>query len=192
VVAAKMPIKAILVIGPDRETRTTLDQGKNRLISDYLTMDGHAGAPILASAAYIAWQVEKYGFTTRSKDMRPTKAELMAFIASNGALERHVQRIPQYGVRKIGGRPVLAFCRWHFTKWSNPADAEDFIEALISGSNLERGDPILYVRNRLMEKSGLTVAERTELIIRGWNAHRRGERVSRIPILGGKLPDVEA
>lgn len=193
VVKAKKSIPVVLVVGAERETRTTLDQGKNRLISDYLAMDGHVGAPILASAAYIAWQVERYGFTTRASSFRPTKGELMAFIAANGSIERSVQRIPQYGVKKIGGRPSLAFCHWHLSKWANPTDAEYFIEKLLTGHDLKKGDPILYIRNRLMNLAGLTVAERVELIIRGWNLWRRGEaNVTRIPLTGGKLPDVEA
>lgn len=192
VVMAKKAVSTILVVGAERETRVTLDQGKNRLISDYLAMEGHVGAPILASAAYIAWQVEKFGFTTRSKDFRPTKGELMSYIDHNGGLIKSVSRIPQYGVKKLGGRPVLAFCHWHLSKWATPADAEAFIESLINGSNLQRGNPILYIRNRLLQLTGLTVAERVELILRGWNLSRRGETVSRIPLSGGKLPDVEA
>lgn len=192
VVVAHAPIKVVLVIGAERETRTTLDQGKNRLISDYLSMEGHVGAPILASAAFIAWQVEKYGFTTRSRDFRATKSELMGYVDAHGGLIKAVARIPQYGVRKIGGRPVLAFCLWHLTKWSNAHDAENFIETLIAGTDLNRGNPILYVRNRLMQVTGMSVADRVELILRGWNAHRRGETVTRIPLAGGKLPDLEA
>lgn len=192
VVLANKPIKVVLVIGAARETRTTLDQGKNRVFADYLSMEGHVGAPILAGAAYIAWQVEKYGFTTRSQGFRPTKGELMDFVAHHGGLERSVSRIPQYGVRKIGGRPVLSFCHWYLSKWANPTDAEFFIEKLITGHDLKRGDPILYVRNRLMNMSEMTAAERVELIIRGWNIWRRGETASRIPLSGGKLPDVEA
>lgn len=192
VVAAKKSISTILVVGAERETRVTLDQGKNRLISDYLAMEGHVGAPILASAAFIAWQVEKYGFTTRTKDFRPTKGELMAYVDQHGGLIKSVGRIPQYGVKKIGGRPVLAFCHWHLSKWANPADADAFIDSLITGANLARGNPILYVRNRLSQLTGLTVAERVELIIRGWNLSRRGESITRIPLSGGKLPDVEA
>lgn len=191
VVKAKKAIPVVLVVGAERETRTTLDQGKNRLISDYLAMEGHVGAPILASAAYIAWQVERYGFTTRSKDFRPTKGELMTYIDEHGGLIKSVGRIPQYGVRKLGGRPVLAFCHWHLSKWANPAEADGFIESLLTGIGLERGDPILYIRNRLLQLTGMTVGERVELIIRGWNLHRRGETVSRIPLNGGKLPDVE-
>lgn len=192
VVKAKKAIPIVLVVGAERETRTTLDQGKNRLISDYLAMEGHVGAPILASAAYIAWQVEKYGFTSRSRDLRPTKGELMAYVDQHGGLIKSVGRIPQYGIRKLGGRPVLAFCHWHLSKWANPADAEAYIEALISGAGIEKGNPILYVRNRLLQLTGLSVAERVELIIRGWNLHRRGETASRIVLQGGKLPDVEA
>ena len=192
VLKAKKAIPVVLVVGAERETRVTLDQGKNRQISDYLAMEGHVGAPILASAAYIAWQVERYGFTTRSKDFRPTKGELMGYIDAHGGLVKSVGRIPQYGVRKLGGRPVLAFCHWHLSKWANPADAEAFIEALITGVGLERGNPILYIRNRLLQLTGMTVAERVELIIRGWNFHRRGETVTRILLQGGKLPDVEA
>jgi hypothetical protein len=191
VVLARKSIKVVLVIGAARETRTTLDQGRNRQIADYLAMEGHSDSLVLGSAAYIAWQIDKYGLTTRSRDFRPTKGELMAYIETHSGLGKSCANIPHYGVRKVGGRPVLGYCHWAFSNWSGAADASRFIELLITGEKLERGDPILYIRNRLMDGTKYSVAEKVELIYRGWNAWRRGEKVTRIVVVGGRLPELE-
>ena len=47
-------------------------------------------------------------------------------------------------------------------------------------------------RNRLMAERGrLKTNEKAELIIRAWNASRRGDKVASLPIKGGALPTVE-
>lgn len=192
VVKAHKAIKVVLVLGTKRETRTTLDQGTARQIGDYLSMQGHPDSRVLGSVARFGWSVEKYGFVTDSPGMSPTKAQVLEFVHTNGGLAKSVARIPNYGVNKVGGRPVLAFCHWHLTRWGHAVDADAYIEALLNGENLGKRDPRLYVRNRLADGIFRKPAEKIELIVRGWNAHRKDEQVTRIPVLGGRLPDVEA
>jgi hypothetical protein len=191
VVKARRPIEAVMVIGATRKSRTTLDQGINRQISDYLSMQGHADAVDLGAAAGFAWQIDKYGMVSQSPDFRPTKGEVLAYLEEHGGLKRSLARIPKYGVRKVGGRPILAYLHWTLCNWTNPHDADVFIETLIGGENLKRGNPVLYVRNRLIDGIFRTPGEKIELLFRGWNAHRREETVTRIPVMGGRLPDLE-
>jgi hypothetical protein len=65
-------------------------------------------------------------------------------------------------------------------------DASDtlaFADSMTSGAGLEPGDPILALRNRLIQHAtrmggSFPIEELAALIIKAWNAMRRGESVN--------------
>lgn len=193
VVLSGVSIPATVVIGPTRESRLTVDQGKMRLISDYLSMEGHVDGAALGAAANYAWQHLNHGCISLSSHMRPTKSEIFAFVESHPDIKNSLKAFPSKGSDGVGGRAMLAFCHWTFKNASGAVtDADLFISCLISGSNLVPRSPILYARNRLMQGRGrLKPSEKAEIIFRAWNASRRGEKVASLPIKGGALPKVE-
>lgn len=124
----------------------------------------------------------------------PIKREIQHIVEVTPTIAQSLHRVERKGSDAVGGRAVLAFCHWTFTRVSGVrADADSFMESLIYGSNLDIGSPILYVRNRLMAERGrLKPNEKAELIFRAWNAERRGDKkIQSFPIKGGALPVVE-
>lgn len=193
VVEANKQITAVLVIGVSRDTRTTLDQGRIRTAGDYLSMEGHVDANVLAAAAGYIWQWQTRGQLSPGGTQKPTKSELLDLVESAPDIANSVASIPRKGAPAAGGHSMLAFCHWAFSRTAPKADVDTFILGLTGGANLLSRDPILYIRNRLIgERGRLRLNDKAELIFRGWNAHRRGESVSRIPIVGSVLPVVES
>lgn len=191
---ADRTIQALFVFGVERETRTTLDQGKARTVGDYLGMHGHIYSQQLAASSGHAWQHLHVGRLSTAGSEKPTKTELLAFVEANPTLANSVEFIQRKGADTAGGRTMLAFCHWTFTNKAGRQKADNFIIALIEGAGLSYGNPILYIRNRLINERGrLRPNDRAELIFRAWNAFRRGETavVRSLPVLGGKLPEVE-
>ena len=193
VLLADETIQAILVIGTDRSTRLTVDQGKIRQAGDYLGMNGHVDSVALAAAAKYIWQHQAYGRLSHQVQMSPTKGEVLNLVETTPTIAESLKRIQSKGSDAVGGRSMLAFCHWTFTRVSGSrTDADVFMESLLVGSNLGIRSPILYARNRLMAERGrLKPNEKAELIIRAWNATRRGDKVASLPIKGGALPVVE-
>lgn len=172
VVEADMPITSVVVFGPARETRVTVDQGRSKMVGDYLAMEGHRDSNALAAAAGYVWQWQNLGRLSSQAGERPNKGEVLALVEAHPNLAKSVHAV---GGNGVAGRGLLAFCHWAFAVTSSQGAADEFMSALISGANLLSRDPILYARNRLMSDRRLSPNEKAKLIFRAWNAHRRGE-----------------
>lgn len=194
VLEAGKAITAVLVIGVDRDTRTTLDQGRIRTAGDYLSMEGHGDANALAAAGNYIWQWQARGVLSTAGKSKPTKSELLDLINNHPDIAASLASIPRKGAPAAGGLSLLTFCHWAFSRTCPKSEVDHFFIALTGGANLMSRDPILYVRNRLItERSRLRPNDKAELIFRGWNVHRKGEKVSKsLPILGSSLPVVES
>lgn len=191
VVQANRSITSVMVFGPARDTRTTVDQGRSKQVGDYLAMGGHRDSLALAAAAGYVWQWKNIGrLSTQAMD-RPTKGEVLAVVEANPGLADSVSAV---GGNVVAGRGILAFCHWVFSTKASAQVADDFIHALITGENLLSRDPVLYARNRLMADRRLSPNEKAKLIFRAWNAYRRGEQPRTLTVndRNAALPAVEA
>lgn len=192
VIVAEMPITTTLVIGVHRDSRTTLDQGRARTVGDYLSMDGHINANELGSAASMVWQHELRGYLAAGGTGKPTKGEIIEIVDERPAIIESVHKVRVKGSSAYGGISMLAFCHYTFLRAAGKEAADEFMEKLIGGAGLLVRDPILYLRNRLVNERGrLRPNDKAELIFRSWNAWRRRESPRVLPILGGVLPVVE-
>jgi hypothetical protein len=191
-VEANRSIMSVIVFGPDRSSRTTVDQGRTKMVGDYLAMEGHRDSLALAAAANYAWQWQNKGRISQNQQDKPTKGEVLLFVEAHPSLARSVTSISGTGSNGLGGRSLLAFCHWAVSVTSDHEAATAFISSLMSGANLLSRDPILYARNRLMAERRMRPNERAELIFRAWNAHRRGDHPKTLPVLDEALPMLEA
>lgn len=192
VVAADKPIKTILVIGVDRETRTTLDQGRVRSAGDFLAMNGHHTANVLGAAASLYWQYLTFGQLARGSTQRPTKGEVMRCVEQHGDIAKSVSFCQRKGIGTVGGHSLISFV--HFAVWKRAGrmSADEFIKSLVDGVGLSAQNPILYCRNRLINERGkLRGNFKAELIFKAWNAQRRGETLRHIILTGNVLPKLE-
>jgi hypothetical protein len=172
-VEAGKPITSVVVFGPTRDTRVTVDQGRSKMVGDYLAMEGHRDSNALAAAAGYVWQWQNIGRLSSQAGERPNKGEVLALVDAHPNLAHSVSAV---GGNGVAGRGLLAFCHWAFALTSSKGAADEFMVSLISGANLLSRDPILYARNRLMADRRLSPNEKAKLIFRAWNAHRRGEQ----------------
>ena len=182
-----------MIVGVERQSRTTLDQGKARMIADYLTMEGHTNAIVLGSAANIIWQVQTRGMFVRSGNASATRSEMMNIISDNPAIKRSVDLCDTKGARATAGPAVLASAHFLISQAAKREDADAFVFQIMEGAGMKAGNPVLYARNRLINDRGnISHNERLELLFKAWNASRRGEKVSRLILTGGVLPVLEA
>lgn len=191
VVQSDTAIPAVFVIGVDRDTRSSLDQGAVRRLADYLSMDGYTDALRLAAVAGYIWQYLTFGAIHSAGRAKPTKGELRRLIDEHPNIAQSVKFVDGKGIHKITSITVLATCHWIFAK-ANKRAADEFITSFIDGAGLNSKNPILYVRNRLIAERGSIKANGTaELLFKAWNAWRKGETLQRLVVFGGKLPKVE-
>lgn len=193
VVEADVSMPAVLIIGVARDSRETLDQGRTRTASDYLSMNGHINTNNLAATASFIWQYRTRGLLSGNTRDRPTKSEVLNLVSDHPGILDSVHVVQSVHAAAFGGKSLLAFCHWTFWQASARSDADDFIQALLRGDGLLSRDPVLYVRNRLIAERGRSRAnDKAELIFRAWNARRKGETPRTMMIVGGVLPVVES
>lgn len=195
-------VRTAFVFGVGRDTRSTVDQGIARRLSDYLQMEGvvTVNATRVATLAAMVYRYKSGGSVAASsgrdsgKTARATKQELVELVERDLSIQRAVNLCPTEGkqLRSVASASIFMFFLWLVSKTNEDHEVVSFLEKIIKGLNLNAGDPELYVRGRLMaEKGRMRPNEATELLIRGWNAHCRGEKVRSLPINGGKLPEVK-
>lgn len=193
VIAAGKQIDVILIVGVPRESRTTLDQGRARTAGDYLSMEGHGNANVLAAAANYVWQYRNRGMLALGGTSKATKSEVMTFVTENPGLERSLANFNVKNSRRLGGVAFLTFCHFAISAVGRPEDVDTFFIALTEGVNLGVGSPVLYARNRLAGMAGDRDQNgKAELIFKAWNAWRKRQKVDRIWLSGGVLPVLEA
>lgn len=192
---ADKSIDTVIIFGAERETRTTLDQGRLRSLGDFLGLEGYTNANILAAAAGYVWQYTNRGNLSYARHDRPTKGEVLRFVNEHPNIVHSVARCMRKEADAVGGKSVIAFCHWVFAQKSKAKFADEFIDGLMFGESLDPDSPILYARNRLVTERGkLRPAGKAELIIKAWNAWRRDTTLRRIVISvasSGRLPEVE-
>lgn len=196
IVEADRPVRTMVVFGVARETRITLDQGMTRTTSHYFAMAGYKYAGHSATLTRYILSYRAAGTIEKNQSKPITKSDLNALMSDERDIIYSVIESTPNGIsNQLGGRPLLAFCLYTFSKgWSVHTEvATSFIRMLADGHNLSEGDPILVARNRLMQKNNrLKPNEKAEIIFRAWNHWRRGnEKIKQIPARNGKLPSVE-
>ena len=195
VVETRTPIETVIVFGPKNEARFTIDIGRPKSASNFLHMQGHKNTNVMASAARLVLLYRYSGrIMTSSRDTAymPTKTEVVEAVAQLSGLANSVD-MALTAPPRLTSRSTLAACHYLIARKSSRDAADMFFRKLIDGDGLHRGDPILYLRNRLPNMravSGTGVNALFEIIFKCWNAHRRGEQVNRMP-MNGRLPPLE-
>lgn len=192
VVQADRAITVPLIIGVERTTRTTLDQGRTRAIADYLAMEGFLYTAQLGAAAHMIWRHKTWGHIGGGGKQCATKAELLDLVSENPSICDSVVKAHRPAAAAHGGASLIAFCHWVFWQAAGKDAPDEFVEKLLGGVGLLSRNPILYIRNRLVAERGrLRPNDKAELIFRAWNAWRKGEAPRTLTVQGGILPVLE-
>ena len=198
VIQSKLPTDMLIVFGVAGETRDTVDHGVGRSPGDDLALHGLTNTVQLAAAARMVWRWREFGeiFHSGSGSRSPTRMEILHTVESLPGISKALSNVGAKGkkAKAIASISLLAFCHFAFRTVANDIDVTYFFDALTEGENLQRGDPILNARNRLIaERSVLSTGQKAELLFRAWNAYRAGEtaRVA-FRLSGGELPELVA
>jgi hypothetical protein len=176
-VIANVPLASWVVFGMQPDTFDSLDRGAPRHTADDLSILGEKSTTNLAAALALVHQEEQGCLDQISKRPIPTRVLL-------GILERHPD-IRHYStwvashkaIKKILLPRISTFLYYRFAQIDAEA-AGQFFEDLMSGASLAANDPVLLLRNRLLQdkssKSRLPPAEILAIAIKAWNFRRSG------------------
>lgn len=190
IIESGVAIRTYVVFGLPDETFRTIDTGRRRQMGDVLAIEGEPNRFQLAAALHIVWRFER-GLLFRAKvseGSTPTHAELADILARHPDIRDSITH--GFAVKNLLGAGMATGLHFLFAQ-RDRATADAFFTALGTGENLSRGNPVLTLRNRLMEnqsqRARLPRVEVIRLVVKAWNAVREGRQLLTI-----KLGDANA
>lgn len=181
------------------EAHGNIDDNRGRRLSDQLRFKGEDNSPSLErliTRAY-AWN---QGKRTYSGHVQPTVQEAERFVNDDPSLRDAVTVATTFKSDRLATPTALSFLYWviqHESKQAHlPARMIEFFQDLHTGANMEEGDPVLVLRDRLRDEfhSKEPQLRRTHnqihMGITAWNHRAKGTKVSflRVPRNKANLP----
>lgn len=190
VALADVAVEMYVAFDVDPGVMPVLDSGLGRKFGDVLHIGGTPQRLLTgAIVRYVCqWEIGNYMGTSGYGRPAPTNSEMLARFEQDAELfSTASQRGTDVQRSKLtpGGPAGTAF--FLFTKVSDTDYAHRFFDSFLSGANLELGDPILALRNRVTRGriERLKANEYLALYIRTWNALADGRKLDTVPIASG-------
>lgn len=183
-VQAQKPFETMVVYGVEPEVFRTIDTGATRTMGDILTIVGEKDVNVFASALSVLYKVEanKGRITAWSKSSdRPTKAMLLDLAEKHPKLQEYVARTSKLRRLMSAG---LAATLWYLMAKRDTTLADMFWGKIGTGDELRRGDILHTLRERMIkernQRPSPTQDQTADIIVRAWNALRRGETTAKL------------
>ncbi len=172
-VSAKTSFETLVVRGLDPESFKTIDLGKKRSGADALALVGEKNTNRLAAALRFVLMYESGGYNNAS--YTPTQIE--------ECLHRHpgMRFWMQFSqLSRITTRCALVQAIGYIGSITRPQEAQTFMRLLCDGSGLEKGSPVLALRDRLqLDKSAntkLPPGYMAQIVIHAYNAYVKSDK----------------
>lgn len=182
IVLADKPVKALVAFNVPIEAQETIDTGVKRTLSDILKLRGEKESVSLAATL-----VQMHIWKTKNMlglqgAYYPTAQQALIILDKHPEIRESVDvaRRLQARVRYPAG--IGAALHW-ILRQIDAEDADEFFDRLTSGHNLDVGNPILALRNVIIEYGPITTMDRVRLAalgIKAWNFYRGGNEIQRL------------
>jgi len=193
-----IPIEAVVIRGIDPDSFVTMDTGKNRTITDVLSIRKEPSPRFLALALqwtyrYLAdrmtGKIESHELLLSVLDKHPGIHKTVAFYTGltqpSGA----------------PGHPEITLAAHYLFSQVDPGGSDDFIERYVTGLRLEEeSDPVGRLRGQVISvaanpRVSLTPAQFFGLFVTAWNTKRSGRKIGkstfRIPQRTAPRPKID-
>jgi len=202
VVETGKTIKFLVIIGVDQRSFKTKDTGKKRTGADVLAIEGYTEYALMAATCrfLIAWNNGKYSNVAESHKGMINNSDIVDFAKENKTHLTECCRIAQK-FYKSGDKLIktawVSSLYYLFSKRDVKA-TDNFLFRLCTGSNIEFGSTMYYLRKKLREVKDSDMKKipaivKLALIIKTWNCERTGKNKKRLtfsPSGGEKFPTI--
>lgn len=184
VVLADRSIIVLVVKGLPLEAQVVMDTGRPRAASDVLTMNGYRNSKTLAAAAKTLLVLDRDGgLPVAEAQLDVTNDEVLQYVESHPELVSTATLVVSNHHRSYLCTPANYLAAMVLLMRVDSEAAVDFHEAFRSGIGLAAGNPILTLRERLIQANSrhekLTPYMQLSAVLRTWNAWRKGEQMRR-------------
>lgn len=169
VIEADTPIEAPIAVNVSEEAFTTFDVHAKKLVT--INSQKTTDARVLAAAARFQWR-EDNGFKILESQMSPTSSEILDTIDKHPGLADFFPRSRRAGMVRLGSSGVLTYFFYRVSR-DAPDLAPQFLDDLESGENLDKGNPVLAMREDLIvDRTSMTRKETLSRLLSTWEAYK--------------------
>lgn len=183
-----------VIDGIDASTQATMDTGRKRSLADALHMNGEKMAKVQAAIVQSAYRF--YAQNSRSSTIfggfgqnGAGIVQMDELIAFQGMFREEFEFAAEWAdkIRRVLPVPsrMIGLLAWLIVQ-RDKKQAEIFLDALLEGAGLEKGSPILALRNLyIIHKGETTSAEYLRLFslgLRAWNLFRVNKSIVRLSV----------
>jgi hypothetical protein len=184
IVQADISIRSVVARGVSEDAFDVMDTGRSRNAAVVLGIHGYPSQNAVAAAARGLMFIERFGRvfpSQRDSHLYVTPVTTLQYVNEHPEIIDGVHlgdRIYHSGIQ--GGIGLWSIIMTLFLRL-DPGQAEQFAEHLTTGAGLQRGHPVLMLRNRLLGSQRdqySTLSGREALVaiaIKAWNAWRDGK-----------------
>lgn len=196
-VETETTFETLIVYGLEDESQETMDGGKSRTLADILSIRGYKSATATAAITLAIIRSEQWNI--RAAVSGGSNAYTVTNRQAIDRLEREatIADIPKIisSVRKVGMSGKTAGLLYYVFSGVDSEDADHFFEKLTTGADMDRGNPILTLRNLLIDTRYTARGEINQtyiaaVTIKAWNRYRAGEPSVQLRFrIGGANPE---
>lgn len=180
-VESGVPLTTVVISGLPAQAQESMDIGRKRTVADSLTIAGEKNGPQLAAALGFLnrWMTQgMLNNKSRSNPLTPRAA--LGVLADHPRIREHVgaytsNRLAQ-SLAAPGGLSALAYIITRIDR----DDAREFLDGVLAGAGLAKGDPRFVVREALVRRysryGALSQSGRLNLLLQAWVSFQRREQ----------------
>jgi hypothetical protein len=184
VLEAEAPIETLVMRDLPIEAQDTVDTGRKRRLADILKIEGYADSHALAAGINMLHRLRSGLRIDYSQSGAPSAPQAIELIHREPEIVRSVT-VARTVAKQVPG-PIGVFIALHCVFFKvDPEPTEEFYQRLKDGAELQRGDPLLHLRNQLMrprKDRGYAQAPATVMgmTIKAFNLRRAGRQVEKL------------
>lgn len=186
VIEADVPVEFSVMEGLDPAAMLVMDSGASRSFADALAI-GYGAHDKFEVSSIVRWVMatELGLWRGTGGGYNPTHAEL----AGRYELDADLFGVAAGWSRDVYaaglGVPSAAGTAYFLFAGIDPDRVKPWFDSLVSGANLDPGDPVLTLRNRLTRAKfdNLHRIQQLALFVRAWNATREGRSMAKLGVV---------
>ncbi|AXE87602.1 hypothetical protein [Streptomyces sp. Go-475] len=183
VIHSKTVVPIRVHVGADPSTFAVIDTGYGRVASQFMRV---ANANIVKGAARIIL------FAEQCRENGGEVALMHRSTFDNDVIFETVDQWPELQEYSAAASRIYRACGSSSTnmlavlaqasRGKNPGAIDSFVEKMILGEDMSKGDPALLLRNRAIARMDRSLSYRDKTVLYGttvkaWNAHAKGEKL---------------
>lgn len=203
VIQSGVTLSMLVVRGVHEKSINTIDIGRSRKNADALAIHGYKKHNLVLAAAINICMGFKpdgsYASDPGKSGDKVTPTMALKFIDDNPGILHSLERMEKFFPRSHGWIPRSVLVALHFMLGRRSSQkTETFFHALLEGTNLEKGSPILALRNRLFldqqqgQKSAANRKKFVALIIKAFKAFEVGRKIERLSYYAAQIININA